>query len=497
MDQNDHTTLAEEIDTQIERPTKRHRYDKDADLQGRPLPEIIFALREAASYYLREVDSIPDLTRGGGTIYIDVDEALEAIYVWEKHYVKRAIITEIEKEEEIITMEEEMLQHPQNSHEQNLALRERIAPWTDQDSKIIEPLKKRITTAAWNQQVKSTDGEYVGTKYYMPFSIRWNKHQRDDIFLAESLVGATTSHMTEVLRNYDEYARYIDNNKKWKTLLNKILADQISLNPNNINVQKLRNNPAITFLTFSSVRDQANNILKHVNNVETKMSTLYSLISRNDEASVEDRNEEAQRIITEFNRDIDASNGRSGASDSIGGLDCEYVYNGRILQPEPGQHENDVALARAFNNNKKTTYMERVRLLNSYLSQHLRFVFKTSALPLYIEKVPIDFSDRWKGVIRDSMVRYTTHVNYKNVIQSYRDLFLIEHNEPMIALFAEFVSKRADNTQVTMRPQTNHFTLTHYQLDRNKIQYKAKERELDKLIATNFDKIKRAKRLLL
>ena len=495
MEQNEYTSLGEEMDAEQERPTKKRRYDKDADLAGRPLPEIIYALREAASYYIREVDAIPDLTRGGGTLFKDVGLEGGALYIWEKRFVpslKKPIRVVYGREDDEDAIQEDIYgQNPDFPADVNKALHDRIEPWTDADTAAIAPLRERIPRIAYGKTLTSKSGQYVGTKYFLPFSPRWNKHDLDDIRLAESLAGAVTSGMGSILSNYDAYTRYTTNNASWIALLKKIIADEWSF----LHAPALRNSSVLTLLSFANVRDAANELLRTVSNVERKMATLYDMISQDDNASAETRAGEVRKIMGELARNDEEPIGRSGAG-ANGGLMCDAVVNGNIVYAASPQRDNDVQLARAFNATK-ATYMDRVRSLNTYLAQHLRFAIKTSPLPLYVEKVAIEFSDRWKGILRDSMVRYTANPSYKNVIRTYRDLFLIEHNEPMIALFAEFVSKRADNTQVTMRPQTNHFTLTHYQLDRNKVQYKAKERELDKLIAAHIEEIRREKRKIL
>lgn len=519
-------TVSEEIDAGAEPETRKKRVEKDSELQGRPLSEIIYLLRSAATHFISEIDMIPGLLRPDQTFYIEHDIENNITYVIEKT-INQTKLNKLNKEKERLTEERNELKSinlteptrptilspelkKQRRKELKTQIKEitreydeintmEIPPLREDDKQYILLVKKNLFTADFNieKHLELNNLMYKGQKYHLPFFPRWNKNENDDIRLMQSIAGASLIRMSDIMRNYADYDRYIDNVNEWRALFLK-MEDATRLQTKNTIVE----NPSLRLNTYKAVRDQAESILRNVNNVENKMTTLFSIIRDVNDNNVEELRKEAEQITIQYNRDESTEDGRGRNNEpQYGGLDCQTVINGVPIAPiHRSQREFDLELARDFSgsvrNSQKAppTYQERVRLLNSYLSQNLRFAFKTSVLPLYVERPTIEFTDRWKGAIRGSIERYSTNKAYSAIIESYRDILLPTKNDPIIALFAEFLSKRADNTQMTMRPYQNNYALTHHQLDRNKIQYKAKEKEMDTMISRIFPDIRKKKR---
>lgn len=464
MDQNRYTrTLSESVDNEDAEPVaKRRRVNDDDDLSGKTLAEIIFAIRESASYFEREIGRIADLTRAGPTLHRIHNAATDALYIFEK---KRRPTGKFDP------VNGEPLFYPEFS-------------WSPADTTAITPLLKKLEAAKPNMRVSSADGHYVGTRYVAPFAIQWTKNESDDIRLAESITGATTSDMKTVLDNYAEYVDFCANNRRWKSLFLKMIDAELDHR-----YGEAINTNVVRLPTIATVRAEVANVLRQVNNTDEKMSTLYTMIGQNSDLSPQQREAEAQAIIHRFHEEVPVDDGGRLSRDLYGTLECQNVAetfeNRSRLSAEAANDLDLVNRFRAIGTNgkideTKRTYQARVQALNTYLTKHLRFVFSTSQLPLYVPKPHIEFTDKWKGLIRDSMVRYTTGSAYAKAITSYRDLLLPEPNDPIIALFAEFVSNRTDNTQVVMRPlNANGIALTRFQLSHNTVQYKAKEREMD------------------
>lgn len=528
------TTVAEEIDSASEPTVRKRRVEKDSELQGRPLSEVIFMLRASASHFINEIDTIPELMAPDLTNFVDHDLETNTTYVIKKLKNER-LLAEISKKIEDLEKTKEIghltkiisIDTPASSFANELSEQEKktlrrniqdqidvlqkeyklndigkLNPIEKDEYRYILIVKKALSTSDYNVERYTDVGNitYSGRKYYLPFSPHWNKNEFDDIRLMESIAGASLIGMNDIMRNYKDYYDFIDNTNQWRTLFLKMYeAEKLGKNTT------ITTNPSLRLPTFYAVRQQALSILRIVNNVENKMSTLFNMILDTNDNSPEERAREVAAIIAHYNRDESTEDGR-GRNDApaYGRLDCEQIVNGvAVPRNHSSQREFDKELSDAFNGKPPTSraatrpapsYMERVRLLNNYLSQNLRFAFKTSNLPLYIEKPVVEFNDRWKGAIRDSIERYSTDANYKNVIESYRDILLPAKNDPIIALFAEFITKRADNTQMTMRPYQNNYALTHHQLDRNKVQYKAKEKEMDNMIKRIFPDIRKKKR---
>jgi hypothetical protein len=474
MDQNSNTrTISETIDNEMnDQPTKRRRVNNDVDeLKSMSLPDIIYTIQEAASYFEREIGRVERLTRPGSTLYREYDVETNFVYIFEKMPRNTSAMDPSSGEYE----------------------REKLLSWSAADTAAIAPLKKKLEKS--DTTVHSADGRYTGYRHLAPFSIQWTKNESDDIRLAESITGATTSSMANIMENYVDYVYFLNNNRRWKALFVKMLeAEHDRRYGEDINTT------IVQLPTIPTVRSQTAAILRTVNDINEKMGLLYNMISPSDELTEAQRVKEAKDIIELFRRSRPVDDGGRFENNVSGGLICETIgVSNNVQNRRANEAENDLQLIHTFGARNgdaaKQSSHARIQALTAYLIKHLRYIFTTSQLPIYVPKPAIEFTDKWKGLIRDSMVRYTTGPLYSKVIESYRDILRPEPNDSVIALFAEFVSKRADNTQVTMRPLNNAaFALTRFQLSRNTVQYKAKEKEMDTKIRELLPSIRKLKR---